>query len=352
MRIKAEGSWKIPNAIHGKVSGSYRRLHQGWVKVLGVWKLSWQEEVVAYVPAASNVVIVDYFSAVDWNNPHVRKRLVIPPGVEIGSSNATYAFTTSYYAAGAAGSFAGELIVDNYGTISGIGGAPNSGVGGNAVQAQHGGQAGQKYVLNNYGTIRAGGGGGGRGGNGGPGVWYDSQASGPHYAPYSYHFEGQQNSYQPPWSERNIFWNGTKLSFGYGPHPSYLDHAGWRYYPGAWRENRGGGWVFYEVRRELITPVANHTAGGIAGNAGRGQGYDGAASAGAAPVAGGTNAGASGKSGDGGGWGASGATGNTGASGNNGSGTAGAAGGLAGYYLLGSAYITLNNYGTVQGRLS
>ena len=61
----------------------------------------------------------------------------------------------------------GTLVVENYGSIQGKGGAANGGNGGNAIQADQ--TSGVTIINHSGGQIYAGGGGGGRGGNGGTG---------------------------------------------------------------------------------------------------------------------------------------------------------------------------------------
>ncbi|NKW09449.1 hypothetical protein HGG76_06025 [Ochrobactrum tritici] len=118
--------------------------------------------------------------------PRPQKRVVIPAGVEIGGNNLDWALVPAWDATGQAGSWNGDLILENRGVISGVPGGGNSGRGGNCIRAIFGGRSGQKLQLINSGTIRAGGGGGGRGGDGGGGFWDEAYtarepASGEYY---------------------------------------------------------------------------------------------------------------------------------------------------------------------------
>lgn len=298
----------------------------------------WANEVVVTLGNTTDVVLKSLFTSDQWDNAFLKKRVVVPVGVEIGATTSVYAILATAQADGLAGSWAGDLTLEVHGTVSGIGGVPNSGVGGNAIRANFTGKSGQKLKLVSDGLIRSGGGGGGRAGNGGGGYFITKvDNSGWQYSGTRYWWRnGSDNRAHWDGADR---WSGSEQ---YGPVPG---NDGWNYYGGAYAASPH----YNQIRRDR--DQYNYTSGGIAGNGGRGQGFDGAATTGAAAVGGGTNAGASGKSGNGGAWGASGQAGANGANGNNGSGTAGASGGLAGFYLDGAANVTLTNTGTVQGRL-
>lgn len=308
----------------------------------------WAHEVVIVLGNASAILLKSYFDydPAIWAST-TPKRIVVPPGVEIGSVSASYAIAIMPTAEGQAASWGGTLTLENRGTISGRGGAANSGVGGNAIYANLPGKDGQQLIINNHGTIRAGGGGGGRGGNGGGGYYQTPYTV---YQPSSGWYTADYNNYVYVKSNTSIRWAGTWIvvngpNMGAGaPYTSGI----YTYYMG----ERLGTTGWYDVRRTYTAYNTNYTSGGSGGNGGRGQGYDGANAAGANGAAGGTNAGTGGKGGTGGGWGNAGSTGNTGASGNNGGGSAGAVGGLAGYYLTGQANAVLNNFGSVLGRLN
>lgn len=61
------------------------------------------------------------------------------------------------------GNMGGSLVINNAGTIIGVGGIGNGGAGGHAITMNN------TTTINNSGTISGGGGAGGNGGNGGPG---------------------------------------------------------------------------------------------------------------------------------------------------------------------------------------
>lgn len=311
---------------------------------LGTYQIWGNEIVVVLGNRSTSLFLKSLFTTADWAS-NTRKRVVVPAGVEIGT-NTNFAIAISATADGQATSFGGELIIDNFGTVSGLGGAPNSGGGGDAILANLLGRSGQKLIVNNYGTLRAGGGGGGRGGNGGAGS-YGYNYREPSSGWYSWNNGGYEFRYTFGNATMSAMWNGSTVGSTPG-YASSISAGGWTYLRGPDVDEGSASAIFMIARQ---TTAYQPTSGGVAGNAGRGQGFDGAASAGANPVAGGTNAGASGKSGDGGAWGQPGQTGANGSAGNAGSGTAGATGGLAGAYLASSANAIFNNHGTVQGRL-
>lgn len=316
-------------------------------------KQVWADKVVIVLGNAASIVLQSYFSPEEWADLHLKKLAVVPVGVEIGATNGTYAIAPALSGAGQAGSWAGSLTLEVRGTISGIGGTANSGVGGSCIWGNLPGRNGELLNVIYFPgcTIRSGGGGGGRAGNGGAGVWYNHQDTGlmPWSGPTGGYSIESSTGYN---KDFKIWWGGAALFWlsGYPTVPAAFDWGGYTYYPGAHMTSNGD-WRGFQVGRRLTTPISNYTAGGVAPNAGRGQGYDGAASVGGNAVAGGTNAGASGKSGNGGAYGSAGTTGASGSTGNYTAGTAGAAPGLAGFYLHGAANCNItDNGGTLLGR--
>jgi hypothetical protein len=244
-----------------------------------------------------------------YNSDYV-KRVIIPSEVTVGSATTTSAALKIPEGLG------GRLLIDNYGSIQGAGGAAGGGTGGDAILAQ------STCTIENKptGTIYAGGGGGGQGGTGGTG------------GPGSYAYIA---SYTP-----------VCVRYQARPAP------------------RGGPYCSqFANQANYATAYTSGGPGGSGGSGGAGRGYGQSlttGSTGVAGVAGGTNAGTGGSGGTGGtggDWGQSGNTGNigdTGANGNNGVGLAGATGvqgGLAGYYINGlSSNVNFINNGTSAGR--
>lgn len=319
-------------------------------------------EIVKTLAAGGSAITLEsLFTAAEWTSD-TQKRVILPAGVERGNS----ASTTAAISIGPT-AWGGTLIFDVSGTISGKGGAANSGVGGDAFQANRVGNANQKLVLNllSGSVLRGGGGGGGKGGQGGNGGGTQSvryPASGDLYrmtsAPWSYWVVYIMEETDPAWGLRMIDvlfentdyppkanWGGQGSSA-----PTSLPsntESGVTYYRGTLRTGNADNGE-YGVYRVTVSNVS--TTGGTGGDGGRGEGYGQTRAAGSAGAAGGTNAGTGGTGGTGGLYGASGATGATGSNGNSSNGLAGSAGGLAGYGLLGSANVILNNNGSILGR--
>lgn len=303
------------------------------------------EVVVTLASRSDYPTIQNLFDAAVWSSA-TPKRVVIPAGVEIGAP------AISNHAIATGAGWGGSLTIENRGTISGRGGAANSGVGGDAIYVNGMGASGQQVIINNHGTSRAGGGGGGRGGNGGAGNYQ---------SPYTFREPTSGNMGSHPtygwvhgWyggGSTEVLWQG-RIVLDYGPveFSSYTT-GGWTYrrgthtgYPNQWS---------YGIYREQTRYNTIGTTGGAGGNGGRGQGYDAANAGGSTGAAGsGAGAGTGGTGATGGGYGATGGTGNTGAAGNVSSGLAGAAGGLSGRYISYAANCSaiINNYGTLQGR--
>lgn len=324
----------------------------------------WAHEVVIVLGAASAAAyLIDIV-----NNPTIwasstPKRIVVPAGVERGSGT-SWVFAPMPAGSSIASSWGGSLTLEIRGTLSGIGGTANSGVGGSVIVGTVTGKDGQKLIVNVFAgaILRAGGGGGGRAGNGGQGVWYSGrtvtegpvvQQQLPQYG-YVYRQIESRN-----WVNRfEIYWGGLVYQAPNGSGDPRGVWVGGIYYYAVSQTGQNGGddntWYWYSIARQYtVTDVPNYTAGGVAANAGKGQGFDGPATVGGAAVGGGTNAGASGKSGDGGGYGSPGTTGANGTNGNASAGLAGAAPGLAGFYLTGAANVNFtNNGGTLLGRLA
>ncbi len=301
------------------------------------------------------VTLEGLFTNADWVST-TPKRVILATGTERGNS-------TTLSAAVSIGTTAwgGTLTFDVNGTISGKGGATNSGVGGDAFSANIVGASGQKIILNvaATGVIRGGGGGGGQGGAGGAGTFttqvrepasgsYQSVTSNPKYY-WCYNYQGDTSQ------ERTIlYWAGSQIyTAETNKSPGPVAVGGYNYYgissipsgPGVGSPNKTS---FVGIYR--VGPVTTATTGGVGGEGGRGQGYDGARVSGSVGTAGGTNAGAGGTGGQGGLFGSSGAPGATGANGNVSNGVAGSSGGLSGYAIANYANITITNNGSIVGR--
>jgi hypothetical protein len=342
------GSHRLPKSVHAKVGSVWTPAQKLHIRVGGAWQVHYQNEVVVTLATRNNVVLKTLFTPEQWNDPNLKKRVVIPEQVHIGAGAPDYALATTLQADGQAGSFAGQLLLEVRGTISGIGGAANSGTGGDAIWANFPGQAGQPMLISNYGTLRSGGGGGGRGGTGGQGSYANSEDTGYQYSQYYRHWE--INFAALGARQTKVWWDSSNIYAANGE--TYSITYGGFYYVAGSQVGSSNTWRFYQVRRYRVTPVTVVTNGGAGGAGGRGYGFDGVNTGGSAGSAGGTNAGVGGTGGTGGTWGAPGATGNTGATGNYTGGAAGAAGGLAGCYLKGASNATLTNIGgTLQGRI-
>lgn len=327
-------------------------------------------EIVVTLSNRTAVCLQDLFSPSDWS-ADTAKRVVIPAGVEIGATNYDWALVQAWDATGQAGSWGGSLTLENRGVISGMGGAANSGRGGNALRILFGGRNGQKLLVNNLGTIRGGGGGGGRGGTGGQGgngIWYNQYWQ---YDPGdgSWLWTAGQFNWTTTLNEANVnvTWGGVNVIPTVASRETAIQASdGWTYERG---DRVSGNFLRYDyrVRRRIWRSDPIYTsggAGGAGGNGGVGQGYGQNASAGSAGNGGGapgTNAGwggSGGTGGTGGGWGAAGGTGNGGGQGNAGNngggvwGPGGAGGGSAGYYATGASNITWIATGTRQGLIA
>lgn len=275
-------------------------------------------------------------------NANYRKRVIIPSAVTVGSPS------TGAAAIQIPSGLGGELVIDNYGSIQGAGGAAG-GTGGDAILAQSVCRVNNKPT----GTIYAGGGGGGTGGTGGAGGPGSVSTPGPIVVTGTYILSsctgGCRSGQCPPAPTGGPSFAGcTYQSASYAgctTSDTYTTFCN-----------------SYGASPPIITPTAGGT-GGSGGAGGLGRGYAQSPTSGilgSSGSAGGNNAGTGGTGGTGGSggdWGTAGNSGVTGSAGSNGNvgaglaGAAGAAGGDAGYYINGlSTYVTLTNNGTVAGR--
>jgi hypothetical protein len=320
-KLRTNSQWVIPN--------TYVRSGGNWVLINNYIRNAgnWDDEVVIYITSnTTNVDVASLFESTypgSWRS-NVKKRLVINPGVVVGPLNA------SNYALSIPSGFGKTVTIENYGSIQGAGGAANSGTGGSAIFAGASG-----ILINNLGTIYAGGGGGGQGGDGGSGSFTTStevnvgSASGSSLSGVnscnsacSVRYGAGSNGVASYCGGTCTVTSGPRLPTGYNCSACF---------------------------RNLITTT--FTVGGAGGAGGVGQGYNQTLSGGAGGGAGGTNAGTGGTGGTGGNWGASGDTGGTGSNGNVGTGLAGAAGGLAGFYIVGNSNVSWISTGSVAGRV-
>ncbi|QGZ14136.1 hypothetical protein PP940_gp228 [Rhizobium phage RL2RES] len=334
---KVAGTWKKVLDPEVKKNGAWTPVKVVSVKVGGVWQQVFAIEIVAFIAAnTTNAVVKNLFTTDVWTNPLIKKRVVINPGVIVGSTNpAVAALRTDV-------GWAGTLQLDNYGEIQGAGGAPNSGAGGHAILCQAAGM-----IIKNIGAIRGGGGAGGVGGTGGAGAYNYTATEGP-FASSSYVWSQNTNSIDPNvdfirWAGGTVYsgnWSDTSP-------PTSVVVGAYTYYRGS-LQNTNLATKTYAVSRTHVATAS--TSGGAGGNGGRGQGYGQTNAGGSSGSAGGTNAGSGGTGGTGGNSGSAGNTGNSGGSGNAGGGSAGAAGGAAGKAISGSN--TLINTGVINGATS
>ena len=358
IQVKSGGVWSPVKDVLVKHDGAWVPVQNVYVKVSGAWQEVFTAEILVVVTANQNgMILSSLFSPEDWASDK-KKRVVIQAGVTIGGvAWGAIAIQGGGNAGGA--SWGGELRLDNYGEIQGIGGAPNGGTGGSALYEDTVNFT-KKCILRNYGAIRAGGGGGGRGGTGGTGgsgYYHSTAQEGPIYSQDVYCFAhyATQNTY--------IAWGGNFNILNGGGYTASYSSGGYTYYRGNYR-GKVGELNYYEVYRQWqVTNYTSGGAGGGGGNGGRGMGSDGAntgGAAGAGGAGGGINAGAGGQGGTGGtggGWGQPGNAGAQGAGGGYGNyggwgsaGAGGAGGGAAGIAYR-AALWQIEVAGTIQGRV-
>lgn len=298
----------------------------------------------------NNLVANTLFTSDQLSSP-APKRIIIGQNVVIGSTtSSTPAFRTGT-------GFSGTLTIVNNGFIDGAGGTANSGIGGDAFQAD------TSCSLINNSFIRSGGGGGGAGGQGGTGsvtVLVREPTTGGYSNTTYFAQEGwylTDNQGNPQGSATcgtTYWWNGAALSGSSGaggPYgTAYMLSGGWYYYRilhGS-NGNEYGGCRFYQVYRAQYQN--QNTTGGNGGSGGRGKGSNHDKASGSSGSAGGTNAGIGGTGGEGGEFGQNGSAGSSGAAGTVGGGSAGITGGLAGFAIKNIGLVTLTNNGTILGR--
>ncbi|QOE32164.1 receptor recognition protein [Rhizobium phage Paso] len=335
LHTRQSGAWAKVNGLFIRQSGVWTPVKNAYVRDGGVWKVYYSSEIVVNVTTSqTGLVLSTLFSSADWISA-TPKRVVIQSGVVIGG--AAWGALASKAGQTPGNEWGGILTLDNYGIIQGRGGIPNSGIGGSALYEDTITWT-KKCIVNNFGTIRAG---GGAGGVGGAGSTSTPVSEGPYY--------GSVNGTNHLWSQPyyngsavgapDVTWAGVAISAPAGTANTATSFTVgiYTYTRGAIRSQNGRPMPIpwqWEVSRSYQSTVA--TAGGTGG---RGQGSDGAAAAGAA---GGANAG---NGGPGGNWGIQGGTGNTGNAG------AGAVGGLAGI-AYNTANWSMTNTGTIQGRVT
>jgi hypothetical protein len=309
-----------------------------------------EPEIKKYVTSTTtNINAADYFGG-DWGRS-VRKRLIINPGVVVGST------TTGLAALIIGGGVVGAFVLENNGSIQGAGGAAGAanggdgGKGGNAIRADGPGSGGSISVQNNGSIVAGGGGGGGgtkggRGGDGGSGSYVVAT----YHGQTCYRDAATCNALLIACAYRDVSACNTYNALGC----------------------TGAGIPFdcsYYTYETFYTNGGTGGDGGNGGAGGIGQGYNQSSTAGSSGLIGadntlgGTNAGDGGhgayggNGGNGGNFGnngdsgSQGGTGNSGTSGNVSGGTGGSTGslpvgqgGASGYSLNGTNYTSLNGY--------
>jgi hypothetical protein len=322
--IKAGGVYKALTEAFVYSGASPVAVQSIHVKVAGVWEEVWSAEVLVIVSASTTLLVLeDMFDSGGWAAEKA-KRVYLAAGVIVGSG------TTATAAIRSGAEWGGTLTLDGHATaeVQGAGGLGSTstsnagGVGGDAIDVNHGGSKVLK-VIGAF-AIKAGGGGGGKGGAGEATV-----TEGPTYDINYYNWAMVPDA----GSQFNVTW-GSLLHVGYTGASSYAHGDGWTYARGAYVETLySNGW--YQISRSQLQAR-------VGGDGGRGRGYDGDLTTGAT---GGTNAG---DGGDGGDWGTAGDSGTNGNDTPNGS-----AGGAAGWLIKNPSLADKTAHmGTQAGRTS
>ena len=322
------------------------KLRQGgvWANVDTYIREGGQWKYVNFIRDASELLLIISITTVDLNlqtafnntfgitawTSSIKKRVIINPGVNVGAtSTVNYALTIPT-------GVGGTLKIENYGSIQGAGGLPNSGTGGNAILAN------SSVSINNQGTIYAGGGGGGIGGAGGGGVYTTTTTT--TIGPLTTDLFTASIGFTCAESCQNKF----------GP-----IYGGSWYCASASAFPSNSNCFFFALSvvmcltcyGNITSTSTSYTSGGDGGSGGLGQGFNQNLTGGSPGGAGGLNAGVGGFGGTGGNWGQSGGNGFSGSNGNYTGGNAGGPGGLAGFYIVNNGNVTWTNLGTVAGRV-
>lgn len=238
---------------------------------------------------------------------------------------------------------AGNLTINNAGTVIGFGGASAGAAGGSAINCATSG-----VTINNTGQISGGGGAGNVGGAGGSGSYETVTYR-------SYHSSNQwltggrygiaNNSIQGRWGDSVVI----NAYGGGGSYPLSVTSYG-NYRRGSQYTGYGAGTGLngsYGIGQASTTS----TSGGSGGSFGVGAGFNQSLTNGGSGAAGGTSAGSGGAGSNGAALGTAAANSTAGSNGNASNGVAGNAGGAAGAAVAGTS-ITMNNSGTIHGAVS
>lgn len=172
LHINDSGTWKQANNVFVKDSGVWKESEEVWIKTNGVWERVHLRVVRLTIAAnTSDYNIRNAVVAAGWDeSSHILANVTINSGVVVSSSNVSnFAITTgSSWPAGS------EIIINNSGTIVGIGGRGGNGANGSRPGFRPPGYPGfqggtavetlRPTQIYNNGTMAGGGGGGGGGG--------------------------------------------------------------------------------------------------------------------------------------------------------------------------------------------
>lgn len=338
------------------VGGSFPNLHLRVTDSLGAavsnaFSITIANEIVAHVTGnVQNLALPGaYFSAAEWTSS-TPKRLVIDTGVVVHSqANGTPALHSGT-------GHNGSLTIEVHGSVFGAGSAGGIFSSGSGANGAPGGTAiyiaGAGVSVENYGSIAGGGGGGGSGGEGGDGQTgavsggYTAETYTASPSTYCRYSSTETYKYQ-------IYYAGTRhfKSTTAWASPQFSEDGAHAFICGATQQS--GNPTFYKVKRAAAVTVT--TNGGLAGNGGKGAGYQSPSAVGTSGSAGGTGAGAGGTGGSGGALGSAGNNGSIGANGNHpgtGYGYSAGTGGLAGYAIQSTSAYGYSGTGSRLGRNS
>lgn len=304
----------------------------------------------SHIPKSGLISLTNFYGAANWVTHHVTananhfdakslfqtdwgqnipKKLIIDSGLTIGTLTIPIGMN-------------GELHIENHGEIQGYGGTPSHRNGTDAIIVNS-----NNIIIDNLGTLRAGGGMGGDGGAGGQGR-YTTPIT---IREPSTGYASSRDSYATRDSD------DPDLVFRWNNQHVVQHQDGWTYYTGrvvGGDAQLGSGheyrWQKLEIYRVKHTTTTHNTNGGIGGRGGNGRGYNQSIGNGYIGHQGGKNAGTGGHGGHGGDWGGIGETGHHGLNGNRSNGLSGQSGGQPGLAIRKNGHtVTLLTHGHIIG---
>ncbi|MGV8921652.1 MAG: hypothetical protein ACOH2R_28440 [Pseudomonas sp.] len=84
IHVKGASTWGVSTAVWVKDAGVWKPAQSVFIRNAGAWALGYKAEVVYTITSnTAQANAQSFFSAADWANQYLAKKLIIAPGVNV-----------------------------------------------------------------------------------------------------------------------------------------------------------------------------------------------------------------------------------------------------------------------------